>query len=73
MIVVTGATGHLGRLVVEGLLAKVPAERIVPAVQSPEKAGDLAAGGGRGGSGLPHAGPGPVPIAVRHPRLTHSW
>lgn len=45
MIVVTGATGHLGRLVVEGLLAKVPAGRIVAAVRSPEKAADLAAKG----------------------------
>jgi NAD(P)H dehydrogenase (quinone) len=43
MIVVTGATGHLGRLVVEGLLKKVPAHEIVAAVRSPEKAADLAA------------------------------
>jgi NAD(P)H dehydrogenase (quinone) len=45
MIVVTGATGHLGRLVVEGLLQKVPARQIVAAVRSPEKAADLAARG----------------------------
>ena len=42
MIVVTGASGHLGRLVVQGLLEKVPAERIVAAVRTPEKAPDLA-------------------------------
>ncbi|GIH61080.1 SDR family oxidoreductase [Microbispora siamensis] len=42
MIVVTGATGHLGRLVVEDLAARVPASRIVAAVRSPEKAADLA-------------------------------
>jgi NAD(P)H dehydrogenase (quinone) len=42
MIVVTGATGHLGRLVVDGLLRKVPASRIAVAVRSPEKAADLA-------------------------------
>jgi NAD(P)H dehydrogenase (quinone) len=42
MIVITGATGHLGRLVVEALLEKVPAEQIVAAVRSPEKAADLA-------------------------------
>jgi NAD(P)H dehydrogenase (quinone) len=45
MIVVTGATGHLGRLVIEGLLQKVPARQIVAAVRSPEKAADLAARG----------------------------
>lgn len=41
MIVITGATGHLGRLVVEGLKAKLPADQIVAAVRSPEKARDL--------------------------------
>lgn len=46
MIVVTGATGHLGHLAVEGLLRKkVPAREIVAAVRSPEKAKDLAARG----------------------------
>ncbi|MEO6089846.1 MAG: NAD(P)H-binding protein, partial [Umezawaea sp.] len=45
MIVVTGATGHLGKLVVEGLLQKVPANEIVAAVRTPEKAADLAARG----------------------------
>ncbi len=43
MIVVTGATGKLGRLVVEGLLKKVAAEEIVAAVRSPEKATELKA------------------------------
>lgn len=42
MIVVTGATGHLGRLVVEELAGRVPASRIVAAVRSPQKAADLA-------------------------------
>lgn len=41
MIVVTGATGHLGRLVVDELLKKVPAARIVAAVRDPGKAADL--------------------------------
>ncbi|MGA5703979.1 SDR family oxidoreductase [Peterkaempfera bronchialis] len=45
MIVVTGATGQLGRLVVEGLLEKVPAEQLAVAVRAPEKAADLAARG----------------------------
>jgi NAD(P)H dehydrogenase (quinone) len=46
MIVVTAATGHLGRLVVEGLLdAAVPANQITAAVRSPEKAAGLAARG----------------------------
>ncbi len=42
-ITVTGATGHLGRLVVAGLLDRgVPAEQVVAVVRSPEKAADLA-------------------------------
>ncbi|MCS7476397.1 SDR family oxidoreductase [Umezawaea endophytica] len=45
MIVVTGATGHLGNLVVEGLLRKIPANEIIAAVRSPEKATDLTARG----------------------------
>jgi len=45
MIAVTGATGQLGRLVIDALLKKVPAEQIVAAVRSPEKAADLAAKG----------------------------
>lgn len=47
-IAVTGATGHLGRLVIDALLERgVPADRIVAAVRSPEKAADLAARGVR--------------------------
>ena len=45
MIVVTGATGQLGRLVVDGLLEQVPAEQVAVLVRSPEKAADLAARG----------------------------
>jgi len=45
MIVVTGASGQLGRLVIEQLLARVPAAQIVAAVRSPAKAADLAARG----------------------------
>ncbi|GAA5126411.1 SDR family oxidoreductase [Haloechinothrix salitolerans] len=42
-LVVTGATGHLGRLVVEALLdANVPAERIVAAGRDTAKIADLA-------------------------------
>ncbi|WP_262706161.1 MULTISPECIES: SDR family oxidoreductase [Streptomyces] len=41
-IVVTGATGHLGRLVVEGLLEKVPADQITAVVRDTAKATDLA-------------------------------
>ena len=47
-IVVTGATGHLGRHVVEQLLEKVPAEQVTAVVRTPEKAADFAA------KGLPH-------------------
>ncbi|QPB42088.1 SDR family oxidoreductase [Rodentibacter haemolyticus] len=38
---VTGATGQLGRLVIEQLKARVPAENIIALVRSPEKAADL--------------------------------
>jgi len=45
MIVITGATGQLGRLVIEELLKKLPANEIVAAVRNPAKAADLAARG----------------------------
>ncbi|UFQ17408.1 MULTISPECIES: SDR family oxidoreductase [Streptomyces] len=42
-IVVTGATGHLGRLVIEGLLAVgVPAAEVAAVVRDKDKAADLA-------------------------------
>ena len=41
MIVVTGATGQLGRQVVEGLLKKLSSAQIGVSVQSPEKAVDF--------------------------------
>lgn len=40
-IAVTGATGHLGRLIIEKLKAKVPADGIVALARTPEKAADL--------------------------------
>jgi NAD(P)H dehydrogenase (quinone) len=43
MIVVTGATGQLGRLVIQALLETVPASQIVAAVRTPAKAADLVA------------------------------
>ncbi|MFF3884649.1 SDR family oxidoreductase [Streptomyces sp. NPDC001914] len=46
-IVVTGATGHLGRHVIEQLLEKVPAEQITAVVRNESKAADLAARGVR--------------------------
>ncbi|MCB4358271.1 SDR family oxidoreductase [Quatrionicoccus australiensis] len=45
MIVITGASGQLGRLVIEALLQTVPAGEIVAAVRNPEKIADLAARG----------------------------
>jgi NAD(P)H dehydrogenase (quinone) len=45
MIVVTGATGQLGLLVIEALLKTVPASEIVAAVRTPAKAKSLAAQG----------------------------
>ncbi|MEV5148392.1 SDR family oxidoreductase [Streptomyces sp. NPDC052727] len=46
-IVVTGATGHLGRHVVEQLLEKVPAEQITAVVRDEAKAAGFAARGVR--------------------------
>ena len=43
MIAITGATGQLGRLVIQSLLKKVPAAEIVAAVRQPARAADLAA------------------------------
>jgi NAD(P)H dehydrogenase (quinone) len=45
MIAITGATGQLGRLVINDLLTKVPAQSIIAVVRSPAKAADLAARG----------------------------
>ncbi|MER8367590.1 SDR family oxidoreductase [Mesorhizobium sp. M0306] len=42
MYAITGATGQLGRLVIEALLKTIPADRIVAAVRNPAKASDLA-------------------------------
>jgi NAD(P)H dehydrogenase (quinone) len=41
MIVVTGASGQLGKLVINFLLEKIPASEIIAAVRNPEKAKDL--------------------------------
>lgn len=43
MIVVTGANGQLGQLVIQSLLRSVPASQIVAAVRQPAKASALAA------------------------------
>ena len=43
MIVVTGASGQLGRLVIHSLLKRVPASQIVAAVRNPASVADLAA------------------------------
>lgn len=45
MIVITGASGQLGRLVIEALLKSVPAGQIVAAVRKPASVADLAARG----------------------------
>ncbi len=42
MIVVTGASGQLGRAVMERLLHRLPADRIIASVRKPEKATALA-------------------------------
>jgi len=46
-IVVTGATGNLGRFVIDGLLEQVPAEQITAVVRSKEKAAGFEARGVR--------------------------
>jgi NAD(P)H dehydrogenase (quinone) len=45
MHAVTGATGHLGRLVINALLRTLPAAQIAALVRAPAKAADLAAKG----------------------------
>jgi NAD(P)H dehydrogenase (quinone) len=45
MIVVTGATGRLGQLVIDGLLQRVPPAQITAAVRTPAKAASLTARG----------------------------
>ncbi len=42
MILVTGATGQLGKLVIASLIEKIPAKSIIAAVRNVEKAKDLA-------------------------------
>jgi NAD(P)H dehydrogenase (quinone) len=42
MIVITAASGQLGRLVMQELLKSVPADQLVAAVRSPEKVSDFA-------------------------------
>jgi len=65
MITVTGASGHLGRLVVTGLLdAGVPAAEVVAVVRDPDKVADLA---GRGVQvrQADYADPGAVDVALQ--------
>ncbi len=47
MIIVTGATGQLGRQIVQRLVGRVGAERVGVSVRDPAKADDLAAAGVR--------------------------
>ena len=45
MIVLTGATGQLGHLVIEALIQEIPSSQIIAAVRNPGKAKDLEAKG----------------------------
>jgi NAD(P)H dehydrogenase (quinone) len=45
MIAITGASGQLGRLVIDALLQRLPASDIIAVVRDPAKVGDLAARG----------------------------
>lgn len=47
MIIVTGASGQLGRAVVDNLLDRVPAEQLAVSVRDPDKLADLARRGVR--------------------------
>ncbi|MBC8135530.1 MAG: SDR family oxidoreductase [Fibrella sp.] len=47
MIIVTGATGQLGRAIVENLVGRVPASQVGASVRDPKKAADLEALGVR--------------------------
>lgn len=47
MLIVTGATGRLGSLIVNRLLERVPANRIAVSVRDVRKAADLAERGVR--------------------------
>lgn len=47
MFIITGATGQLGRGIVEELLALIPADQVGVSVRNPEKASDFAARGVR--------------------------
>jgi NAD(P)H dehydrogenase (quinone) len=47
MIIVTGASGQLGRAIVQKLVQRVPARQVGASVRDPEKASDLAALGVR--------------------------
>ncbi|SEO72269.1 Uncharacterized conserved protein YbjT, contains NAD(P)-binding and DUF2867 domains [Actinacidiphila rubida] len=71
MIIVTGGTGQLGRLVVEALLARMPAAGVGVSVRDPRKAEDLAARGVRvrrgdftDPAGLAHAFEGAAQVLV---------
>lgn len=58
MIIVTGATGNLGRAIVEKLVDRVPANQVGASVRDPGKAADLAALGVRvrqGDFGVPES------------------
>jgi NAD(P)H dehydrogenase (quinone) len=53
MIVVTGASGQLGRLVIEALLKRVRARKLVAAVRDPAKVKNFAERGSIGRSKAP--------------------
>lgn len=44
MIVITGACGQLGRLVIDELMRSAPASELAAAVRNPEKVEDLVNG-----------------------------
>lgn len=71
MIIVTGATGQLGRQIVERLLVRVPADRIGVSVRDPRKAQAFAGQGVRvrhgsfdDGAGLAHAFEGATQVLI---------
>ncbi len=71
MIIVTGATGQLGRAIVEALLTRVPADQVGVSVRDPQRAADLERLGVRVRRGdfadpasLPHAFEGATQVLI---------
>ncbi|MFD0467792.1 SDR family oxidoreductase [Nonomuraea thailandensis] len=70
MLIVTGATGHLGSLIVNRLLERVPAGRIGVSVRDAGRAVDLAE---RGCESVRETSPNPAPSSTPSKTPSASW